>query len=161
MKTFAIGVYAFVMFAAFGCNKSSPENSKATASNEKPSQPVTTVKKPVVEKLIAGEADETFSLSVPFESVALTQGAEKSVLIGINRGENFREEVAIEVSGLPEGVTMATTDPSIKHGTADATLMFNAASDAALGDFTVKVTGHTASSGADFTKELKMTVAEK
>ena len=161
MKTLAIGVYAFVMLAAFGCNNSTPENSKATASNEKPAQPVTTVKKPVVEKPIAGEADKTFSLSVPFESVALTQGEEKSMLIGINRGENFREEVAIEVTDLPTGVTLATADPSIEHGSTDATLKFKAASDAALGDFTVKVTGHTASSGADFTKEFKMTVAEK
>ncbi len=175
MKTLAIGVCAFVMFAAFGCNNSTPERSKATASTEKPAQPVTTVKKPVVEKPIAGdadkkpvvekpiagEADRTFSLSVPFESVALTQGEEKSVLIGINRGENFSEEVAIEVSDLPTGVTLATTDPSITHGSTDATLKFKAASDAALGDFTVKLTGHTASSSADFTKEFKMTVAEK
>lgn len=161
MKTLAIGVCAFALFAAFGCNESPPEGSKATTSTEKPAQPTTTVKKPVVEKPIAGEADRTFSLSVPFESVALTQGEEKSVLIGINRGEDFREEVAIEVSGLPRGVTLATTDPSIADSSTDATLMFKAASDAALGDFTVNVTGHTASSGADFTKEFKMTVAKK
>jgi uncharacterized membrane protein len=172
MKTLVIGVCAFVMFAAFGCNKSTPEGSKATPSTEKegsqaapstekPAQPVTTVKKPVVEEPIAGEADRTFSLSVPFESVALTQGEEKSVLIGINRGENFREEVAIKVSGLPQGVTLETAAPVITQGSTDATLMFKAASDAALGDFTVEVTGRTASSGADFTKEVKMTVAEK
>ena len=161
MKTLVIGVCAFVMFAAVGCNEGTPEGSKATASTDKLAPPVTTVKKPVVEKPIAGEADKTFSLSVPFESVALMQGEEKSVLIGINRGENFREEVAIEVSDLPTGVTLVTTDPSIAHGSMDATLKFKAASDAALGDFTVKLTGHTASSGADFTKEFKMTVAEK
>lgn len=171
MKTLAIGVCAIVVSAAFGCNKSSPEVSKTTASTGNPTQPVTTVKKPVVEKSavekpraegpIAGEADRTFSLSVPFESVALTQGEENSVLIGINRGENFREEVAIEVSGLPVGVTLETTDPSITHGSTDATLKFKASSDAALGDFTAKLTGRTASSGADFTKDFKMTVAKK
>lgn len=161
MKTLAFGMCALMMFVAVGCNESTPERSKATATAEKPAQPVTTVQKPVVEKPIAGEADKTFSLSVPFESVALAQGEEKSVLIGINRGENFREEVAIEVSGLPAGVTLATTDPLISHGSTDATLKFKAAGDAALGDFTVKVTGHTASSGADFTKEFKMTVAKK
>jgi len=171
MKTLAIGVCAFVMFAAFGCNKSTPDSSQANALAKKSSQPVTTVKKPVVEKPtvekplaeepIAGEADRTFSLSVPFESVALTQGEENSVLIGINRGENFREEVAIEVSGLPEGVTLETKAPSIEHGSTDATLKFKASSDAALGDFTAKLTGRTASSGADFTKNFKMTVAKK
>jgi hypothetical protein len=29
-----------------------------------------------------------------------------------------------------------------------------------LGDFTFKVTGHTESSGADFSKEIKLTVSE-
>jgi hypothetical protein len=189
MKILTIGMFALVMFTAFGCSETTPEGSKATASAEKTAQPTRTVnkpvfeepiagdadnkpaveepiggdedKKPVVEKPIAGEADTTFSLSVPFESVALTQGEEKSMLIGINRGENFREEVTIEVSDLPTGVTLVTTDPSITHGSTDATLKFKVASDAALGDFTVMVTGHTASSGADFTKEFKMTVAEK
>lgn len=161
MKILTIGVCALVMFAAFGCSDTTPEDRKTTASIENTTQPSMAVKKPVVEKPVAGEADSTFSLSVPFESVALTQGEEKSVLIGINRGENFREEVAIEVSDLPTGVTLTTPDPSIKHGSTDATLVFNAASDAALGDFTVTLTGVTASSGADFTKEFKMTVTEK
>lgn len=36
MKTLTIGVCAFVMLAAFGCNESTPEGSKAAASkNEK------------------------------------------------------------------------------------------------------------------------------
>lgn len=83
------------------------------------------------------------------------------MLIGIDRGENFREQVAIKLSGLPEGVTLETNDAVIEHGATDATLMLKAAGDAALGDFTVKVTGHTASSGADFTNDFKMTVAQK
>ena len=39
--------------------------------------------------------------------------------------------------------------------------MLKVASDAALGDFTVKVTGRTASSGPDFSEEFMMTVAQK
>ncbi len=97
---------------------------------------------------------------MPFESVTLAQGDEKSLLIGINRGENFREDVAIEVSELPQGVTLDTVDPVIETGETDATLMLKAAPDAALGDFTFKVTGHTASSGADFSKEIKLTVTK-
>jgi hypothetical protein len=54
-----------------------------------------------------------------------------------------------------------TSDPVIKHGSTGVTLLLKAAGDAALGDFTVKVTGHTASSGADFTQEFKITVAQK
>ena len=163
MKTSLVYLFVLTLVAAVGCSPS------ATPETKQPAEPVkTVVKRPIaepvktfVEKPIAGEADETFSLSVPFESVAITQGKEKSVLIGINRGHNFREEVAIEVSDLPRGVTLVTADPVIKQGATDVTLMLKAASDAALGDFTIKLTGQTASSSADFTKEFKMTVAEK
>jgi uncharacterized membrane protein len=159
MKKSFVSLFLLTLVAAVGCNRYSPEGPEATstADTEQSAEPVRTV----VNKPIAGEADETFSLSVPFESVALTQGEEKSVLIGINRGENFREEVSIKVSGLPKGVTLETDAPVIKQGTTDATLMLKAAGDAALGDFTVNVTGHTASSAADFTKEFKMTVVQK
>ncbi len=98
---------------------------------------------------------------MPFEAVTLTQGEEQTVLIGINRGQNFAEQVAIEVSGLPSGVTVETTDLAIEPGIRDVTLVLKAADDAALGDFTAELTGHTASSGADFSKEFKITVAEK
>ena len=157
MKTLVIVLCGFVMFAVLGCTGSATKNSAETASAKKPADPVRTV----VKKPIAGEADNTFSLSVPFESVTLAQGEEKSMLIGINRGENFREQVAIEVSGLPQGVTLETAKPVIKQGDADAALMLKATPDAALGDFTIKVTGQTASSGADFSKEVNLTVAQK
>ena len=65
------------------------------------------------------------------------------------------------MTGLPDGVTLETVDPVIKHGSPDVTLMLKAASDASLGTFTVKVTGHTASSGGDFSKEFKVIVAQK
>jgi uncharacterized membrane protein len=159
MKTSFISLFVVALVALVGCSANSTQTPKATATaaKEQPAEPVKTV----VNKPIISEADESFSLSVPFESVALTQGEEQSVLIGINRGVNFLEDVAIDVSGLPEGVTLATADPVIKLGSTDATLRFEAAGDAALGDFTVKLTGHTSSSGADFTKELKMTVDQK
>jgi hypothetical protein len=65
------------------------------------------------------------------------------------------------VSDLPQGVTLETENPVIKEGDTDAALMLKAAPDAALGDFTFKVTGHTKSSGADFTEEVNLTVAQK
>jgi uncharacterized membrane protein len=156
MKTISTGLIVLALAAAVGCGKSTTESPQAAAPAQPAKPELTVAKKP-----IAGEADSTFSLSVPFEAVALIQGEEKPVLIGINRGENFGEEVAIKVSGLPAGVTVETSDPVIKHGSTGVTLLLKAAGDAALGDFTVKVTGHTASSGADFTQEFKITVAQK
>jgi hypothetical protein len=159
MKTLVVGVFLLTLAVAVGCTKSSSDGPQAVAppANEQPKEPV----KVVAKKPIAGEADKTFSLSIPFESVALTQGEEKSMLIGINRGENFREAVEIEVSDLPLGVTLETVKPVIEPGDMDAALMLKAAPDAALGDFTFKVTGHTTSSGADFSKEVNLTVSQK
>lgn len=165
MKTFFVGLLVLTPFAAIGCGESDPPESNvaaptspngASTSENEASKPVKTVAK----KPIQGEADNTFSLSVPFESIALTQGEEKSLLIGINRGEDFREQVAVEVSELPTGVTLETADPVIKPGSTDVTLKLKAAADASLGDFTFTVTGNTASSGADFSKEVKLTVSK-
>jgi len=157
MRTLSVGLL-LTLVAAVGCNWSNPYGPQETAqtTGEPQVEPVATI----VQKPIVGELENTFSLSVPFESVALAQGEEKTVLIGINRGENFREQVAIKLSELPTGVTVETADPVIKQGSTDASLMLKAASDAALGDFTFKVTGHTASSGADFSKEIKLTVSK-
>ena len=159
MRKLSVGLSVLTLAVAVGCTDSSSDGPQAVAptNREQPNEPVQVVaKKPIVD-----EADNTFSLSVPFEPVTLTQDQEKSMLIGINRGENFREEVAIEVSGLPQGVTLETAKPVIEQGDTDAALMLKAAPDAALGDFTIKVTGHTTSSGADFSKEVNLTVAQK
>ena len=187
MKTLGVALLVLTLLGAVGCTRDASEGPEATtpgpeastpATREQSANPVERVaKKPiageaereqsakpverVAEKPIPGEADRTFSLTVPFEAVTLTQGGEQPVLIGINRGENFGEQVAIEVSGLPAGVTLETADPVITPGSTDVTLTLKAAGDAALGDFTAKVTGHTASSGADFSQEFKITVTQK
>ena len=158
MRTFSVGLFVLTLVAAVGCNRSTPDGTQETARASR--EPLVEPEATVAMKPIIGEAENTFSLSVPFESVVLAQGEEKSVLIGINRGENFREQVAIKMTGLPTGVTLETADPLIEQGSTDVTLMLKAASDAALGDFTFKVAGHTASSSADFSKEIKLTVSE-
>ena len=45
-------------------------------------------------------------------------------------------------------------------GSVGVDLTLKAAGDAALGDFTAKITGQTASSGDDFSKEIKFTVSQ-
>ena len=158
MKKLTVGLSVLTLAVAVGCTESSSEGPQAVAPRES-EQPNESVKV-VANKPVAGEADNTFSLSMPFESVALTQGEEKAVRIGINRGENFREEVEIKLSSLPSGVTVEAAEPTITRGSTGVTLMLKAASDAALGDFTAEVTGHTVSSGADFSKEIKLTVSK-
>jgi uncharacterized membrane protein len=160
MKTLSVALLVLTLLGAVGCTQNASEGPGATtppAIREQSAKPVVTE----AEKPIAGEADSTFSLTVPFEAVTLTQGEQQPVLVGINRGQNFAEQVTIKVSGLPAGVTLETADPAIEPGSTDVTLILKAAADASLGDFTAELTGQTASSGADFSKEFKITVAEK
>ena len=159
MKKLSISLCVLTLLVATSCTQSTPEGQEAAMPATR--QPSAEAVQTVAKKPIAGEAENTFSLSVPFEAVTLAQGEEQSVRIGINRGEGFGEQVAINVSGLPAGVTVESDDSVIAPGSKDVTLMLKAASDAALGDFTVEVTGHTASSGADFSEEFKITVAQK
>jgi len=97
-------------------------------------------------------------LSIP--STKLNQGETKTVAIGISRGKNFSEDVSLKPGDLPKGVTLDLASALIKHGDADAKITLKAASDAALGDFTVKVTGHP-TKGADAVAELKLSVAKQ
>ena len=156
MRQSFFGLLVLGFVALNGCNRSSPEGAAATASSPSAKPEATVAMKPVV-----GEAENTFSLSVPHQPTSLKQGTETGVLIGINRGKNFDEEVGLKVDGLPDGVTVVSADPVIKHGSKDVSLMLKAADDAALGDFTVKVTGHRSSSGADSSHEFQLSVVQK
>lgn len=104
-----------------------------------------------------GQTDDTFSLTLP--SLALNQGETKTVSVGIKRGDNFSEDVALKLSGLPTGVTFTPATPAISRDITDMELVVSAANDAALGDFTVKVTGHP-TKGADAVTEMKISVAK-
>ena len=109
---------------------------------------------------VYGEADDTFDLNMPLMSTTLHQGGSTEVAVGIKRGKNFDEDVTLKFAHGPTGVTIDSANPVIKHGDTEAKLTFKAAADAALGDFTVKVTGHP-TKGADASNDFKITVAKK
>jgi hypothetical protein len=110
---------------------------------------------PVTERM--GQTDDTFSLTLP--SLALNQGETKTIAVAIKRGDNFSEDVSLKLSGLPTGVTFTPSDPVISRDISDMELAFNATNDAALGDFTVQVTGHP-TKGAEAVTEMKVNVAK-
>lgn len=155
MKKFVTSLCVLTLVTATSCSRTTREGQDAA----KPASAESVQR--VAKKPVAGEAEHTFSLSVPFVAVDLAQGEEQSIRIGINRGENFGEQVEIKVSDLPMGVTVETKEPVITQGSTGVELTLKAADDAALGDFTAKVTGHTTSSGADFSKEIKLTVSQR
>lgn len=115
------------------------------------------VTSPPSKEPMVGQTEDTFSLNVP--SIKVNQGATAIATIGIDRGKNFSEDVSLKLTNLPTGVTAEPVNPVIKHGDTDAKITLNAAADAALGDFTAKVTGHP-TKGADAVAEMKISVAK-
>jgi len=144
-KAFA-GLLVMALVAITGCDRGTSGGPGVTNPPHK--QPV------------YGEADDTFNLSVPLMSTTLHQGESKEVVIGIKRGKNFDEDVTLKFADGPTGVTIDPANPVIKHGDTEAKVTFKAADDAALGDFTVKVTGHP-TKGADASNDFKITVVKK
>lgn len=147
MYRFSIVVFLAAALGLSGCNgKGTPGGPGAT--------------KPETNKPHMGQAEDTFSLSAPTLSTTVKQGETKTVTLGVKRGKNFDEDVTLKFADLPKGVTISPASPVIKHGDTDAKLTIQAADDAAVGDFTVKVTGHP-SKGPDATSELKLKIDKK
>ena len=103
---------------------------------------------------------DSFTLSAPFWTTGLKQGETKNVAVGISRDKQFDQDVTLKFDGLPKGITVEPANGVIKHGEAESKLVLKATDDAALGDFSVKVTGHPAK-GADVTQDFKFTVSKK
>jgi uncharacterized membrane protein len=141
------GLLATALVALTGCNQGNPGGQGVTTN-------------PPHKAPAYGEADNTFNLSTPRMSTSLHQGETKDVAIGIERGKNFQGDVTLKFASGPEGVTLDSANPVIKHGDTEAKVTLKALQDASLGDFTIKVTGHPPK-GADATSELKITVAKK
>lgn len=105
-------------------------------------------------------AKDSFTLSVPRLSTSLKQGGTQTVSIGIKRDKSFDQEVALKFGDMPTGVTLKPQAPVIKQGDAEAQVTLTAESDAALGNFDIKVTGHPAK-GADASNELKLALVKE
>jgi hypothetical protein len=105
------------------------------------------------------QEENTFKLDPPNLATRIKQGQSDSVTIGIGRGKNFAEDVALKLDGVPSGVTIDPPSPTIKASDSKVTLNIAAAANAALGDHTVKVTGHP-TKGKDGTSEFKLSIVE-
>jgi uncharacterized membrane protein len=148
MKRLLAGVLAVGLATLIGCDNSSTPGgpgASGASSNKKP---------------IIGQADDTFTLSMPTLSTSIKQGETKSVTIGVKRGKNLDEDVSLKFEALPKGVTVEPASPQIKHGESEAKVSLKAADDAALGDFKIRVTGHP-TKGTDASSDLSITVNKK
>ena len=144
MRSFVVTITMGLLVALAGCNQGT--SGGPGASN------------PAFEESLVGQADDTFSLDIP--STTLAQGEVKTLLVAINRGKNFGEEVSLEFAELPDGLTVSPRIPRIKQSDSDTELTLSAADGAALGDFTVSVTGQP-TKGAVAVTDAKITITKQ
>lgn len=104
-------------------------------------------------------AKDSFSLSVPRTSTTLKQGETQTIAIGISREKEFNQDVALKFGVMPVGVTLKPAAPVIKHGEGMAQVTLTSASDASLGNFSIRVTGHP-HSGVDNSNEFQLLVVK-
>lgn len=142
-KSFA-GLALMALVAFTGCNQGTPGG---------PGAPGKDAKKPLY-----GQAENTFNLSV--SALSMKQGETKEVMIGIKRGKNLDEDVTVTLVDVPKGVSVDSDHSVIKRGDMEAKFTFKVEDEAALGDYTVKVTGHP-TAGPDATNEFKFTLVKK
>lgn len=112
------------------------------------------------EQSIMGQTDNTFSLDLPMMAAGLEQGEQERVAIGIHRGTNFAQDVSLKFSNVPEGIHILPEVPVISRADEEVELTIHAAENAAIGDFTVQISGHP-ETGADATAELSITVSKR
>jgi len=144
MKRSFTGLVLVALVAYTGCNQGTPGGPGAPNKDAK--------------KLLYGQAEKTFNLSV--SALSMKQGETKEVLIGIKRGKNLDEDVTVTLTDVPKGVSFESDHSVIKRGDMEAKFTFKAEDEAAVGDYTVKVTGHP-SEGPDASNEFKLTVVKK
>jgi hypothetical protein len=170
MRFSHLSVPALIAVLAAGCTEGRPggpgvtQTNKPTTTNPTTTTPPATTTPPsstvTTNKPVIGNADQTFSLDAPNLPTSLKQGETETITIALSRGSNFDQDVTLELSGMPQGVTADPQKVMIKHGESEASVKLQAADDAALGDFTIKVNGHPAT-GPDAHSEFKLKINEK
>ena len=138
-----------------GCNNGTPGGPGADKDKDKDKD---SVLQRAEDAVIQHEG--TYSVTVPLLATRLKQSEDKVVAVGIRRGKNFDEDVTLKFEGAPTGVTVDPATATIKHGEKETKVNIKAADDAAVGEFTIKVTGH-AEKGTDASNNLKIIVEKK
>lgn len=104
-------------------------------------------------------AKDSFTLSMP-DASPIKQGTEQTLTIGIDRDDDFNQDVSLSFGDLPMGVTLEPESPVIKNGEAGAQVKMTVAENASLGDFTIPVTG-SPTDGVKNSDKIELTVVAK
>ena len=107
------------------------------------------------------KGSETFKLKGPATGTTIKQGDKQTVKLTIDRGKNFKQDVALTVDAPPKGLAVTLEPTTVKASDAEtATATVTAAADAPVGEhtFTVKATpakGNAVDIGVKVTVEKK------
>jgi uncharacterized membrane protein len=145
MKTLPLLILGSLITVLLGCNEHNVPGGPGATSNETKSR-------------IVGAADNTFKLDTPMLSTDIKQGETKTIDIGITRGKNFSQDVKLEFSGAPQGLTIKPASSELKASETKVPVTIEAAKDAALGNHTITVAGIPMKEGTKATAEFKVTV---
>jgi len=105
----------------------------------------------------SSKPEDTFKITVPSGTTSINQGESKTITIGIDRAKNFDQDVALQFSEMPKGVTMTPASGSIPASEKNTKVTLMASPDAALGEHTVTVTA-SPKSGAKTTATFTIKV---
>ena len=104
MKNWCIGLLSVAVLAMVGCqDKSTTGGPGATGGSNR-------------DKPLVGQADNTFTLDAPNLETNIKQGETKAITLGISRGKNFDQDVALELGQLPKGIKATPANPALKAG---------------------------------------------
>jgi uncharacterized membrane protein len=104
----------------------------------------------------------TFNISAPPAATAPTikQGDRQTVKLTINRGSDFKEDVALSADA-PAGISVELDPKTVKASDSkEVAVTISVGKDADVGDHTVKVTGKPETGNAT-TSEFKVKVEQK
>ena len=85
---------------------------------------------------------EGFKIDVPTFDVRVKQGETQNITIKIQRGESFKQDVKLKIETAKGGISVAPTKVDVKASDSpDVQLTISAPKDAAIGEYTISVTG--------------------
>jgi hypothetical protein len=145
------GAVTFALLLAAGCEKKGTTGGPGVTGTSVPGSATTTT---IV------ESHQTFNVTVPSTSTTIKQGESKTVTIGVSRGRDFDQTVALKFNDLPAGVTVDPPNAAVKSGDKETSVGVAAAASAAPGDYVIKVVGQPATGDAS-TADLKITIEKK
>lgn len=105
--------------------------------------------------------ENTFTIDTPNLATSLDQGEAKTIDIGVKRGKNFDQDVKLDFSAPPPGVSLDPPHPVIKASQKDVQVKIEAAKDAALGEHELTVDGTPAREGAKASAKFKINIKKK